>query len=227
MPLPQSFLDVIEQPQQATPYVWLVEIELDRGSVVLPPVLMRVTNEAEVVTWPVGDPAASTWDPFPFAFSGFEQNQEGDLPQVQLSVDNTSRTLMRYLHDGGGLEGHRVTLFLIPRSGLSIAYPDHEYQRWDFEVETTQATDEAIGIRLERPNFFARTSPVDRYVQGLCRWEYGSRFCGYVLNEFAAYARCPKTIGACIERGVDLGNRGLPQVLPGNFGGKPGISRLR
>lgn len=225
--LPQSFKDVIERPQASQPLLWLLELEIDPGNAVLPPVLIRVCDGAEQLTWPVDDPDGRVWDPFPFTFTPVEQTQEGDLTEIDLSVDNTARLLMRWLHSGNGLEGNRATLYLVPKNGLAIAYPDHEYRRIDLEVAGAAANDESVTFRLARPNWFSISSPTDRYVPSRCRWQYGSDSCGYVLNEFAAFDRCSKRIEDCIERGLDLRARGLPEVLPDNYGGHPGVSRRR
>jgi phage-related protein len=296
--LPTSFKNEIERPQAQDDALWLLEIELDRGAVGRPPVLMRICDGQAQLTWPAraaitgylangaastgatavaidsgtgaiapGDtctfashattytvvsyaagilsltPAltagvpdnnaltftaqTTTWEPFPFTFSPIEQTQEGDLSSIDLSVDNTARTLMRFLHDGHGLEGNRATLFLVYRNGLAITYPAHEFQRFDLEVQLAGATDEAVTFRLGMPNWFAIQSPSARYIPKKCRWQFGSPECGYVINEFAAFVRCSKLIDACVVRGDDMVARGLPAIHPGNFGGHPGIPTQR
>lgn len=215
--------DQIKFAGHATLYT--VATALTAGVVVIAaPGLVATVADNEAVT--VG-PNQQTWYPFPFTFSPIEMNQEGDLPQIELTVDNTARFLMQYLHDGDGIEGNRAILYLVPSGALSLVYPNHQYQRWDLEVAGVVANEEAIGIRLELPNFLQRRSPTDRYIPSRCRWQYGSGECGYVLNQFAAFATCNKTIGACIDRGADLIARGLPPVLPANYGGHPGVSVQR
>ena len=235
--LPTKFREEGERPQGTNPWLWLLQLVVSRGDELVPPVILRTTSGQAQLQWPLGtwsgaDPATgleqgATWYPFPFDFSPIEQNQEGDLPQIELTVDNTARFLSEYLHAGNGMEGNQVTLFLVPSNALSLAYPTHQFQRWDMQVAGAVMNDDGVGIRLELPNFFTRTSPMDRYVPSRCRWQYGSGFCGYVLNAFAAFATCPKTIQACIERGADLVARGLPAVLPANYGGHPGVSVQR
>lgn len=225
--LPQTLQTEGERPQGQTPWLWLLELEVYRGDDVIPSVLLRITDAEQPLQWPLSDPDTTTWYPFPFTHSPIEQDQEGNLPQLTVSIDNTSRMLMRFLHDGDGFEGNRATLFLVPEAALGIAYPNHEFLRYDLVVADASATDDAISLRLALPNFFNRTSPTDRYIPERCRWDYGSGQCGYVLNAFAAFASCTKTLAACIERGGDLVARGLPAVLPGNYGGHPGISTQR
>ncbi|MBL8752275.1 MAG: hypothetical protein JNK15_03155 [Planctomycetes bacterium] len=225
--LPPTFLSEIERPQGVNEPLWLVEMELDQGDVGRPPVLLRVCDGVQEITWPVGAPTTTTWTPFAFEFSPIEQTKEGDLSTVELTVDNSARTLMRFLHDAHGLEGNRATLYLVYRHGLVIAYPNHEFEKFDMEVLAVGASDEAVTFRLGLPNWFEVMSPVDRYVPKRCRHDFGSGDCGYVVNAFGAFSRCPKTIEACNARALDMAARGLPSVLPGNFGGHPGISDTR
>jgi phage-related protein len=229
--LPSSFVSEIEKPHGTQPLIWLVELEVARpagsGAVTTPGLIVRLCNYGSAITWPASAPSATTWNPLSFSFTQIEQTNEGDLPQLELTVDNTTKTLMRYLHAGEGLEGNYCTIYLVPQAGLSIAYPNHEYQRWDMTVAGAYATEEAIAFRLERANFFTRQSPQDRYVASRCRWEFGSGECGYVVNAVAAYTTCPKTLSACIARGQDHAARGLPVLHPARFGGFPGIPRQR
>jgi hypothetical protein len=219
--LPDSLRSEVAKTHGTVPYVWLAEIELARPDIGVPAVLFPITSYHTEVTWPIGSPNVRTWYPFPFTFTPIEQNQEGDLPQVEMAVDNTTRTLMRYLHEGDGMEGNAATLYLLTETALAIAYPDHEAQRIDLRIAGASAGD-AVSFRLEHPNYFARRSPQDRYIPGRCRLEYGSTACGYVLNAFAAFPTCPKTSDACALRGDDHVARGLPRLHPKRFGGTPG-----
>ena len=224
--LAASFKTEIERPQGGSGSVWLLELTLDRGTESTPPVIARLCDGNTELQWPLGDPATTTWYPFPFTFSPVEQTNEGDLTQVQVSIDNSTRMLMRWLHAGDGLEGNPAKLFLVPRAALAIAYPAHEFESIDLEVLSANAADEALSLRLGAPNWFSIASPSERHTPK-CKHPYGSSRCGYVLNAFAAFPTCPKTIDACAERGADMVARGLPDVLPGNFGGKLGLTRQR
>lgn len=230
--LPQTFKDEIEKPRGTDPLVWFLEIQVSRAyeaspGVVVPDVILRLTSHHTELAWPAGSPGSETWYPFNFTFTPIGQDQEGDLPQIDLSVDNTTRLLMRYLHNGRGLEGNYVKLFLVPAAALDLVYPNHEAQQWDLTVAGALASDEAVTFRLERANFFTRMSPQDRYVAGRCRFEFGGEECGYVINAVAAFTTCPKTVAACRERGADHRARGLPVLHPQRFGGFPGIPRQR
>tara|TARA_Y100001973_G_C5170562_1_gene318770 strand:- start:897 stop:1595 length:699 start_codon:yes stop_codon:yes gene_type:complete len=226
--LPNSFASR-EEPQSTDDYLWLVEATLKKsvntGSGITPAVMLRMCQDTSVITWPVSDPDNRTWSPFNFAISTIESNGEGDLPSLQLTVENVGRVLMPTLHSGQALEGNPVSIYLVPRSGIAIAHPNHEYQQWDFEISTIQADSETVSLRLERVNFFSKVVPQDRFTARRCRWKFGSENCGYVINSNAAFTECPKTLAACIARGEDHKTRGLPCLHPRRFGGFPGIPK--
>lgn len=234
MPLtiPPSIQAEAERPHGTNRAIWFVEVECAKPfrtgpSTVVPGVLLRITNWHEEVVWPLLAPDTWTWSPFNFAFSPIEQTQDGDLPALDMSIDNVTRMLMRFLHEGDGLEGNRVRLYLVNEAGLGLTYPDHEFMSWELDIASAQANDEAVSFRLEKVNFFSRLAPQDRYTAGRCRWEYGGIDCGYVLNAVAGFQTCPKTLSACADRGLDHLARGLPVLHPRRFGGFPGIPTQR
>lgn len=229
--LPASMASEIEKPHGAAPMLWMVEIELAKmyrsGATIVPAVVARLTSWQDEIDWPVDDPVPKTWTPYGFTLTPIKQDGEGNLPQLDLTIDNSTRLLMRHLHDGSGLEGNACRLYLVSAAGLAIAYPNHERIELALQIAEANANDEAIQLRLERANFFERTSPTDRYNAATCRWAstFGGPECGYVLNEVAAYSTCTGTLDACVLRGLDHLARGVPVVHPKRFGGFPGIAR--
>lgn len=222
----------LERPHGTSPSIWFVEIQCTKPyrsgpSTVVPSFVFRVTSYEAEVAWPASSPVGETWTPFVFTFSPIEQDQEGNLPQIDLTVDNTARHLMRYLHNGDGLEGNKVRVFLANANGLALAYPNHEYQLWEFDIAGASANDESVTFRLERANFFSKLAPQDRYVASRCRWEHGGSECGYPINAAAAFQTCSRTLSACADHGADELLRGLPVLHPRRFGGFPGIPTQR
>lgn len=227
--LPSSIQQAAEEPARSRPYIWLWELQVYDGDEVLPPIVFRATSYHEPVQWPqaLTAPPQVEWFPFGFEFSEIEEGKEGDLPQAELSLDNTTRLLSRYLHEFHGFEGQRATLFLVTEEGLAVPYPDHEFLRWDFRVAAASASGDAVTLRLEQPNFLQRKLPQDRYVAHRCRWPFGGQECGYIVNAVAAFTTCGKTVADCVARGDDERLRGLPVLHPRRFGGFPGIPRQR
>ena len=229
--LPSEFSDG-ETAHAADPWVWLIEIQLQKPyradpSTIVPSVLMRVSSYHSYFSWPPADPVVKWWDPFNFTFTPIEQTGDGDLPQMDLTIDNTARSLMRYLHAGDGLEGNYCKVYLVPLSAINIAYPNHVYQMWEFDISGALANDEAVTFRLEKANFFTKRTPQDRFIAARCRWNFGGDECGYVINAAAAYSTCAKTVTACALRGDDHVARGLIRLHPRRFGGFPGIPKQR
>lgn len=226
--LPTTIKTEIERPQQQNAMLWLFEITLHRGTEVIPPVLLRICDGGSEIEWPLSNPSPQFWQPFGFSFSPIEQTNEGDLTGIDLSIDNSARTLMKFLHDGDGCEGNPVRAFLVPSHGLALAYPNHEAKGpLKGQVAGASADGDVVTFRLSMPNFFSFITPSERYTGRQCRNEFGGPVCGYVINQFAAFTRCSKLISACTARGADMVSRGLPAILPGNFRGYPGISQQR
>lgn len=232
--LASQFTSSIERPHGnvADQLLWLIELQVAKayrsGATIVPSVVARFCSDSQAIKWPIGTPNfLQEWYPINFTFNAIEQDQEGNLPQLDLSIDNTTRALMRVLHSGDGMEGNYCHIYLVPRSTLSIASPNHVFQVWKLDVAATFATDEAITFRLEKTNFFQKMVPQDRFHAERCRWSFGSPECGYVINNIAAYTTCPKTVAACKLRGQDHAARGLPVLHPRRFGGFPGIPTQR
>lgn len=219
-----------EAPHEPQPWIWLWDLEIQRRDATLPAVVLRMTSTDHEVEWP---PAATapprlTWYPVAFSQTPIESSQQGDLPHVDLALDNTARMLMRHLHSGNGFEGNRATLFLVHESSLaSPVYPDHEFQQWDFTIAQAMASETMISFRLEQPNYFEARLPGDRFSADRCRLKFGGPECGYPITPVAAFTTCPKTVAACIERGDDEAFRRLPRLHPKRFGGFPGIPLQR
>lgn len=224
--LPAAMQTASEAPQQAQPWIWLWDIEIQRRNAVLPSVVLRMCSATEEIEWP---PAATapprlTWYPLQFSHSAIESSREADLPAIDLAIDNTARTLMRFLHSGDGFEGNRATLYLVHESALaSPAHPNHEFQQWDFVIAQAQATETQVQLRLEQPNFFQIRVPFARFLATRCRWKFGGSECGYPITPVAAFTTCDKSVAACIARGDDEVARRLPRLHPKRYGGFPGI----
>lgn len=297
-----------EQPHGRQPWIWLWEIELVKRTVLLPPVVLRMTNVAKPVVWPPRYPVTAsitvtvlaapdrarltatagtfvayaannlvdiagsaagnnrtqariyavatnaswievlgtgftgetrsltvtqgptpvTYYPFPFAMGEIEADQEGNLPSIDISVDNTARTLMPTLHAAGGFEGNRASLILTHESQLlAPPFPNEVAIPFKFRISQALATQSAIQLKLESPQFFSQGIPRDRFVSKRCRWAFGGPECGYPITPFAAFTTCDGTIPACVERGDDEVARLLPRLHPRRYGGFPGIPQSR
>lgn len=222
--LPSVLKTESERPHGRSPWIWLVDLELEKRTKTLPAVVLRINSSDDLITWPPGDPSPEVFYPLQFSMSEIEQTNEGDLPTVDLAIDNTARTLMRFLHSGRGFEGNRATVWLTSAAALATA---DQFLRFDFVVASAIASEQVVSIRLEQPNFFQIRVPASRFVARRCRWEFGGPECGYPVTNAAAYTTCGKTIDDCILRGEDEAFRALPVLHPRRFGGFPGIPAQR
>jgi phage-related protein len=220
--LPQIILAASERPHGGS-WVFLWDLELAKRTRTLPPVVIRITSHHAPLLWP--PTTGQTFYPFPFSMSDIEQDNEGNLPSVELTIDNTARTLMRYVHAADGFEGNRATLYLTHADALSTSPP--QQLQVDLEVASATASDEAISLRLEMVNLNAKRLPQSRYVQGTCRWKYGGPECSFPITATTSLLTCGKRIVDCIERGEDELARGLPRLHPKRFGAFPGIPTQR
>lgn len=218
--LPAEYRTPIERPQQPDPFYWLWEIVLDEPLTEPPtePVWTRLVAAPEDVNWPPG--SEDVYAACNMTQSEIETDGEGNLPTLKLGIDNTGRWLMPYLEQIE-LEGNRASVTLINRALLSLAQPARTF---DFEIAGAQATRQTVELTLEFPNFFERLVPAERYSASHCRWKrFGGVECGYVINSSAGFTICPRTIPACVARGLDEQSRGLAVLHPRRYGGFPGI----
>lgn len=222
MALPTMLAAFAEKAHGEAPWVWLMRVRLESSPA---PIVFPVTTLTSEVVWPPApDPNGETFYPFSFGFDNIEQGTEGDLPQLDVVFDNSTRMLMDVAHSTNGLEGAAVTVWLLHAEALD---EPTEALRWEFEVKTSQASNQAFAMRLGMKNFFEVQTPGDRFVRNRCRRAFGGTQCGYVVNEVAAFTSCPKTVTACVERGNDEAARNLPRLHPRRFGGFPGIAAGR
>lgn len=217
--LPSGFAALAEIAQQGKPWIWNLRIEAQLEPDVAPIVFPLTTYTAEV-TWPPTGPDAEVYYPFPFKFDNIEQNSEGDLPQVDVVLDNSTRVMMDLAYQAHGFEGSQVRLVLLNEDTLDTATESVEFR---FEVVGSEANNESLTLRLGVRNFFEVQIPSDRFVANRCRHKHGGLRCGYIVNDVAAFSTCDKTLTACIAHGDDEVARGLPRLHPRRFGGFRGI----
>ena len=219
--LPSTLLAASESPHGGA-WVLMWDIELQRRTKTLPPVVFRMTSRHEEVTWPPS--TGETFYPFGFSMTPLEQDNEGNLPGIDLAIDNTGRVLMRHAHGGEGFEGNRATLYITHANALDVVDESIDYE---FQVQSATAAQDSIALKLEATNLNEKRIPWGRYIQGACRWSFGGPECSYPITPTAAYTSCAKTIAACSERGDDEVSRNLPRLHPRRFGGFPGIATQR
>lgn len=221
--IPSMLAPLAEIAQADKAWVWLLRVQAQVNSQT-PAVVFLFTTRAQTVTWPPSGPSAETYYPFPFAFDNIEVGSEGDLPQLDVVLDNSTRVLMDLAHSANGFEGAEAVLHLVHEDTLGDA---GEVLTWSFEVESGDASGEGFVLHLAGQNFWQVQVPTDRFLRKRCRFQHGGEECGYVVNEVAAFQSCAKTPEACSAHGDDEVARQLPRLHPKRYGAFPGIATGR
>ena len=173
-------------------------------------------------------PTPTTFYPFPFQMGEQKQDQDGNLPSLELTIDNTTRLLMSALHKASGFEGNRATAILTHESCIATpGYPFHQSIEQSFTIVNAIASSGSIVLKLEPPQFFQQALPRDRFIAARCRWLHGGPECGYAITPFAGFTTCNHTVSDCTAHGDDEVSRFLPRLHPKRFGGFPGIPQQR
>lgn len=159
---------------------------------------------------------------YPYAMkqSAIEQDGEGNMPQLTLSISNALRMLAPYLETPGderGMLGRIAYGYLVDAAAPTVTL------LWEFEIQSATLNGEAVTLRLEQRNLYQIKKPQDRYSASRCRFKFGGAECGYVINGAAAFTECDKSHPDCVARGADMAARNLPALQPGVFGGFLGI----
>lgn len=216
--LPDNFKDEIRRLQIRTPFVWLWQLTADTTESATTTFYLARANES--ITW-----NSILWRPWNMKIGEFRQDGTGDIPTLDLTLDNCTRTLSPYLHVGQGFIGTTARAYIVNTRNLGSSPLDFVFL--SFAVQRAAQASQVVTFTLELVNWNSVQIPQDRFSQYRCRWIFGSDECGYVINGVAAYTTCNKTIPDCVLRGLDMKARGLPQLQPGRFGGFIGIPVLR
>ena len=216
--LPPGLLEQVNDPEPAHPFLWCWQIDLATvGDKIY---TARLVNHDQVVQLAPG----LEFDPFPIAHSQIEQNSDGDLPEIGLTIDNRTRFLSRFLHQAEGFVDNEVVVYLLSAANPSEA----EALSFRWRVVGAELNADAISLRLEAgTNFFDRLLPQGRFSAYRCPFLFGGPECGYPINQAAAYTDCGKSLEDCILRGEDEALRRIPVLHPQRFGGFRGIPASR
>lgn len=223
MTLPLSNIAALhaQQLEVEAPWVWLYELQTTED----PPRRYRLTNNTQAVDF--GENAAGDalrYYPAPIVHSEVEEQTDGSLPTITITVGNAGALTGSVLDASLGFVGQPVRIQLV--SSLDLANPVPAI-RQEGEVVSATVKSDAISFEVSAFNLYQLQFPPFVYSRRRCRWVFGSGECGYDLDASgAAFTTCGKTLENCKERGADELARGLPQLHPARFGGFPGIPRV-
>lgn len=213
--LPADFLTEIKRIHGSGTFLWLWELRVGRTTSAT--TVIRLAEYDADVAW-----NAKTWRAYPMEHSEIQLTSDGDLPRMTLSLDNSTRFLSTYLESGSGFVGQPATSYLVHKGSLNAA----DKLTFAWRVSTVTVGDVAT-FQLVLAGLNDVKRPMDTLNATRCRHRFGAGLCPYVINAAAAYTDCAKTLSDCVLRGQDMEARNLPPLLPGAFGGFPGLPEAR
>lgn len=196
------------QLRREQPFIWLFGLQKTKGVD-----RYRFCSYPQIVHFGVdsaGDPLP--WYPAPITHGGIEQDGEGGLPSIDVTLANVSLEIAPAVDQAGGFIGNAVEIHVV--SALQLDNPDASISEVG-EVVDCSMTDEAVTFSVSAFNLFQAQFPPFLFSKFNCRWLFGSKECAYNLNAPAAtYKDCGLlttdvrtatgfTLEACILVGAD------------------------
>lgn len=137
--------------------------------------------------------------------------REGELPDLSLSIQDQSRTVMYYLQNFGGGVGFEVKVMIVPiqqGSTTGASEPDLEEM---FRVISTSASsgDYVVQWKLGAENPLQILFPTRQQMRDRCSYEYLSVECGYN----GPLGQCNRTLADCKAHGNEANYGGFPAIL--------------
>lgn len=216
-----------EQLRQELPFVWLFELEVPTD----PPTRYRLTNYTEPITYGTAtDGTPLVYTDAPFVHDGLPARADGSLPSFEVSVGYSDQIVRDTVHEHRGFTGQPTVIRLVSIDALD----NPQHPAWRATVSRTVIGDEVLKLELSTAPLTEVVFPGRRYVADSCEHRWLSAGCGYVAVDGATNTPgggydgavlCPRTFGACSERGLDEALRGVTVRHPLRYGGKRGLIR--
>lgn len=192
---PALFLEK-NRTDSSDPWIILVKIVLPDG------ITIRVCYNNENIEWD-----GQTWQAFAFELDEIGETSKGEVPQITLRVDNTSKAIQKYVEQANGGVGAEVTIYVVHSKNLNLpsALSPKIYEATGCQINTNWAS-----FTLGASNPFTRRFPRSRVLKGFCRWRFKGQLCQYSGDA----TNCDKSLENCrlLENSE-------------NFGGFPGVAR--
>ena len=179
---------------QPAPFLWLIFCRVPTD----PPTAIRITPNPEPVTFGTdsfGNP--TVWSPFPCGLSVIEEDTEGNLPELTLTVSNATREIMALLIAHDYLLDQRVELYLVHKNHL--ANPAAA-SRFVFTITEVTADTEAVTFALSTQDLYRYEIPGNRILKDWCGETYKGSRCGFTGDPSETLGPCLKTLAECRRR---------------------------
>jgi len=202
-----------------SPWVWLLEVEIPTS----PPTRYRFASNPEAIVFD-----SQTYSPFPFRVGEVRQTADGDIPTIEVTIDNATLAIGHAIDEYDGLTGQPARLMLV--NAADLANPLSRVEDLG-EIQSASVSARSVQIQIAAYSLYRLIIPAHRYVSRGCRWLFGSAECGYAIPTSATNAVgggfnfCRKSLAQCRQRGEDEDARAVTVLHPKRFGGAPGIPR--
>jgi hypothetical protein len=137
--------------------------------------------------------------------------EQGQEPEIKLTAQDQTKTLISYVDAYDGLVKSVVTMYVVHSDSLLSGVPEISE---DFVVTGATVNGYVVNVTLGVETAVAQRFPNFRQFQNRCAWKYKGTRCGYV----GSMPTCDYTrdgSNGCIAHGVEA-----------NFGGFPGLNDL-
>lgn len=222
--LPQEVLDQAFRLGNTNPWVWLMELVVERT--VFATVKFRFVNSNVPV--PVEFPAGSgkRYYPYPFRAPDLPSDSEGSVPKLTVILSSGGYEGIRYMDARDGLVGNDISLWRVNLGALASASFGVLING---RVSGVVADASAIQLTIGLIDLFKIDYPRDLWQRDRCRHRFTGPGClfrrpgpselGYGLPEIMF---CDKTLlgpGGCKVHGDNEVARGLTRNHPAQYGG--------
>lgn len=179
--LPPTVLREVNTLDADSPWLILLDINISGEEPI------RLVNNNEDVTY-----QGNVYIAFGFTITMPTQSSKGEIPSVQLSVANSTRTLQTYVEQYSGGVGAAVTLTVVNAAHLSEDYAE---LTTTLTVIGCQCNAQWVVFTLGAANPLNKKFPPNQYIAAHCRFKFKGTYCGYDGFE----TECNKTIDRCRE----------------------------
>lgn len=151
---------------------------------------VRIINNSENITF-----RGEEFVAFPFSI-GEIQTAKGEIPQFNLSIDNTGRAMQNYINSydnyvkthGAENSTIKAKIYVINTKDLSEPVLEEFFELTDFSSDS-----KAVTFNLGAGNLFNMSYPPRKMYKDYCVFKFKGEECGYNGPETS----CNKTLASC------------------------------
>lgn len=194
-------------------WAWLLELEADVQT--LARTLFRLTDAPEQLSLDMGGGQTKVFYPFPMAFGSLEDDSQGNVHSLTVSLSNVTQELIPYLFKGDGFMQRNAVLYIAHRSSMTVT----DCIQRKYKVTSAGADLSVVTMTMKAPINWEREIPQEQLGRH-CSAIYQGEVCAYR----GPLASCLFTYADCVAHGDEEVSRGYPRQHPARFDGFPALS---